>query len=188
VHYLQRPERLQSGTTIVVRTARPTAIASAIRVAIRNADRNALVEITSMQALVDQSVAGRRFSMTVLSAFSALALFLAAVGIYGVLAFAVAQRQREIGVRMALGASGGGVRALILGDAMRAVVPGLAIGLIGSAFATRLIRAMLYGVGPLDPLTYVITPVVILAVSLGASLWPAARAARVDPMIAMRAE
>jgi predicted permease len=187
VHYLQRPERLQSGT-IVVRTTRPVAITPAIRAAVLDADRNALVELTSMQALLDQSVAGRRFSMTVLSAFSALALFLAAVGIYGVLAYAVVQRQREIGVRMALGSTGGGVRSLILADAMRAVVPGLVIGLVAAFFTTRFVRGMLYGIAPVDLPTFIVTPAVILIVSLGASLWPASRAARVDPVIAMRAE
>jgi putative ABC transport system permease protein len=187
VHYRQRPEGLQSGT-IVVQTDRPGAITPMIRAIAKEAEPNALVEVTSMQALLDQSVAGRRFSMTVLSAFSVLALILAAVGIYGVLAYAVVQRQREIGVRMALGSTGGGVRMLILGDSMRAVLLGLIVGLVGAFFATRLITGMLYGIAPVDPTTFVLTPAVILAVGLGASLWPATRAARVDPMIAMRAE
>jgi predicted permease len=187
VHYLQRPERMTSAS-VVVRTSRPTAVAPAMRAAAKEADRNALVEIHSMQSLADHSVAGRRFSMTVLSAFSALALFLAAVGIYGVLAYGVVQRQREIGVRMALGATRGGVRGLILGDAMRAVVPGLAVGLAAAFFTTRFVAAMLYGIAPIDPPTFIVTAAVILVVALGASLWPASRAARVDPMIAMRAE
>jgi predicted permease len=187
VPYLQRPERLQSGT-IVMQTARPAAAIATMRAVTKEAEPNAMVEVTSMQALLDQSVAGRRFSMTVLSAFSVLALILAAVGIYGVLAYAVVQRQREIGVRMALGATRAGVRGLILSDAMRAVVPGLAIGLVAAFFATRFVRAMLYGIAPVDPTTFIVTPLVILAVSLGASLWPASRAAHVDPMIAMRAE
>jgi predicted permease len=187
VHYLQRPERLQSGT-VVVRSSAPQAVGAAIRAAASDADRNALVELTSMEALLDQSVAGRRFSMTVLSAFSGLALFLAAVGIYGVLAYAVVQRQREIGVRMAIGLSRGGVARLIIGDAMKAVAPGVVIGLIGSFLATRFIQGMLYGVTAADPVTYVATPTVIIGASLLASFWPASRASRVDPMIAMRAE
>jgi putative ABC transport system permease protein len=187
VHYLQRPERLMSGT-LVVRTERPSSVVPAIRAAVRDAERDAVVAVSPMQDLVDQSVAARRFSMTVLSAFSALALFLAGVGIYGVLAYLVVQRQREIGVRMALGADGGGIRALILGDSMRAVVPGLAIGLTGAFFATRFIASMLYGIAPLDLETFALAPLVILAVSLAAALWPASRAARVDPMIAMRSE
>jgi putative ABC transport system permease protein len=187
VHYLQRPERLQSGTIVAV-TNKPAAVGPAIRSAVAEADRNALVEITSMQQLLDRSVSGRRFSMTVLSAFSALALFLAAVGIYGVLAYAVVQRQREIGVRMALGSTRVGVRSLIVADAMAAVVPGLALGLIGAFFTVRLITGMLYGIAPVDPITFIVTPVVILVVSVLASFWPATRAARIDPMIAMRSE
>ena len=159
-----------------------------LRAAAAEADRNALVEITSMEALLDQSVSGRRFSMTMLSAFSGLALFLAAVGIYGVLAYAVVQRQREIGVRMAIGLSRGGVARLILLDAMKAVAPGLVIGLIGAFLATRFIQGMLYGIAPVDPVTYIVTPGVIIGVALLASFWPASRASRVDPMIAMRAE
>jgi predicted permease len=187
VHYLQRPERLQTGS-IVVRSSRPEAVAPAIRAAVTDVDRNALLEMNSMEALLDQSVAGRRFSMTMLSAFSGLALFLAAVGIYGVLAYAVVQRQREIGVRMAIGLSRGGVARLILADAMKAVAPGLVIGLIGAYLATRFIQGMLYGIAPADPITYVITTAVIIGVALLASLGPASRASRVDPMIAMRAE
>ena len=187
VHYLQRPERLQSGT-LVVRSAAASAVTPIMRTAVAEADRNALIEVTSMENLLDQSVAGRRFSMTMLSAFSTLALFLAAVGIYGVLAYAVVQRQREIGVRMAIGLSRGGVARLILLDAMKAVAPGLAIGLVGAFLLTRFVQGMLYGIAPADPVTYVVTAGVILGVGLLASLWPASRASRVDPMIAMRAE
>jgi putative ABC transport system permease protein len=174
--------------TIIVRTTQPGLVIPTLRTVPKEADPNVLVELSSMQQLVDQSVSGRRFSMTVLTAFSALALFLAAVGIYGVLAYTVAQRQREIGVRMALGSTRTGVRAMVLGDALRAVLPGVAIGLIGAFFTTRLIESMLYGVTPLDPITFIVTPMTILAVAVAASLWPATRAARVDPMLAMRAE
>jgi putative ABC transport system permease protein len=187
VPYLQRPERLQNGT-LVVRTSAPQAAISAIRSAVSEADRNVLLEITSMEALLDASVAGRRFSMTMLSAFSVLALFLAAVGIYGVLAYAVVQRQREIGVRMAIGLSRSGVARLIMLDAMKAVAPGLVIGLIGAFLATRFIQGMLFGIAAVDPVTYLVTAGVIVGVGLLASLWPASRASRVDPMIAMRAE
>lgn len=187
VHYLQRPERLQAAT-IVVRSTQPQSVGPAIRAAVSGGDPNALLEITSMDALLGESVAGRRFSMTMLSAFSSLALFLAAVGIYGVLAYAVVQRQREIGVRMAIGLSRGGVARLILADAMKAVTPGLVIGLIGAFLATRFVQGMLYGIAAVDPITYAVTAAVVIGVALLASLWPASRASRVDPMIAMRAE
>jgi predicted permease len=187
VHYLQRPERMMTGN-FVIRTAQPEAGAAALKSVISRIDRNVLVEIKPMQQVLDQSVATRRFSMTVLSTFSALALFLAAVGIYGVLAYAVVQRQREIGVRMALGLTKGGVGQLVLRDAMTSVVPGVVIGLLGAWGATRFIEGMLYGIAAVDLTTYVVTTVVILLVALLASLWPASRAAKVDPLIAMRAE
>jgi putative ABC transport system permease protein len=187
VHYLQRPERMMSGT-FVVRASQPQLAGAAISAVISQVDRNALVKVRPMQDLLDQSVATRRFSMTVLTTFSALALFLAAVGIYGVLAYAVVQRQREIGIRMALGLTRGGVGQIVLRDAMTSVVPGVVIGLIGAWAATRFIQGMLYGIAAVDPATFVATPVVILLVALLASLWPASRAARVDPLIAMRAE
>jgi ABC-type antimicrobial peptide transport system permease subunit len=187
VHYLQRPERLMSGN-FVLRTTNPQAAAAAIRSVTSQIDRNVLVETKEMKEVLDQSVAARRFSMTVLSTFSALALFLAAVGIYGVLAYAVVQRQREIGVRMALGLTRGGVGQLVLRDAMTSVLPGVVIGLLGAWGATRFIQGMLYGIAAVDPTTYIVTPLVIVAVALAASLWPASRAARVDPLIAMRAE
>jgi predicted permease len=187
VHYMQRPERLMSGN-FVLRTTNPQAAAAAIRSVTAQIDRNVLVETKEMKEVLDQSVAARRFSMTVLSTFSALALFLAAVGIYGVLAYAVVQRQREIGVRMALGLTRGGVGQLVLRDAMTSVLPGVVIGLLGAWGATRFIQGMLYGIAAVDPTTYIVTPLVIVVVALGASLWPASRAARVDPLIAMRAE
>lgn len=126
--------------------------------------------------------------MTLLTAFSILALFLAAVGIYGVMAYLVEQRRREIGVRMALGATRAGVGRLIFGDAMSAVVPGLAAGIIVALVSSRFVAGMLYGIEPVDLPTFLVTPAVILAVALAASVWPAARASRVDPMVAIRAD
>ena len=133
-------------------------------------------------------MASRRFTTVVLGAFGGLALVLAALGIYGVLAYSVAQRQREIGVRMALGAQQSAVRRLVLGDGMRAVIPGVVIG-IGIALAlARILDSLLYGVAATDPLTYAAVIVVLLVVAMFASWVPARRATRVDPMIAIRAE
>jgi ABC-type antimicrobial peptide transport system permease subunit len=124
----------------------------------------------------------------VLGAFGGLALVLAALGIYGVLAYSVAQRQREIGVRMALGAQQGAVRRLVLRDAMRAVIPGVVVGLAVALGLAKLLRTMLYGVSEMDPMTYAGVVVVLLIVATLASWIPARRATRVDPMIAIRAE
>jgi putative ABC transport system permease protein len=110
------------------------------------------------------------------------------LGIYGVLAFAVAQRQREIGVRMALGAGLGDVRRMVVRDGMRAVLPGVVLGLAGALAVSRLLRGMLYGVSASDPLTFLSVAAVLTAVALLASWLPARRATRVDPMIAIRAE
>jgi ABC-type antimicrobial peptide transport system permease subunit len=141
-----------------------------------------------MNDLVNQSVADRRFTMLVLGAFATVALLLAVVGIYAVVSYAVAQRTREIGVRLALGATGGQVRVLVLGSAMRAVVPGLIVGAALAAGTAQALRTMLYGVTPFD--------IAALAAAIGllgfaavvSSLLPALRATRVDPLIAMRAE
>jgi putative ABC transport system permease protein len=146
------------------------------------------VELSSLEAVVANSVAERRFATTVLSAFALLALFLAALGVYGVLAYSVAQRQREIGVRMALGANRGTVQAMVLRDAMRAVLPGVVVGLVGSLALTRLLRGMLYEVSATDPATLAAVSALLILVALFASWLPARRATRVDPLIAIRAE
>ena len=141
-----------------------------------------------MEALVAQSVADRRFTMLVLGAFAAVALLLALVGIYAVVSYAVSQRTREIGVRVALGATAGEVRKLVLGAAMRAVIPGLVVGgglAMGSA---QLLRSLLYGVTPFDAAALAGAVGVLGGAAVISSLLPAVRATRVDPLIAMRAE
>jgi ABC-type antimicrobial peptide transport system permease subunit len=144
--------------------------------------------ITPFETVVSASVADRRFTMLVLSAFGAFALFLAAVGIYGVLAYTVNRRTREIGVRMALGAERGRVMRMILRDAMQAVVPGIVVGIVGALFLSRLIAGLLYGVAPSDPMTFGVVVAVLALVTLAASLVPARRATKVDPMVAIRAQ
>jgi predicted permease len=181
VHYAQRPERLTSGATVLVRGTTPRDRARAV-------DANVPVELSSLEALRSRSVAERRFAATVLSSFAGLALFLAALGVYGVLAYSVAQRQREIGVRMALGASRGSVQGMVLRDAMRAVIPGVAVGLLGAVALTRLLRGLLYGVSATDPATLAAVCALLIVVALFASWLPARRATRVDPLIAIRTE
>src|SRR5690606_4970120 len=146
VSMAQRPERLQSQATVVLRSGgAPEAIARMVRERVHQIDANVPVELSSMERLVEESVASRRFSVVLLGGFAGLALFLAAIGIYGVLSYMVARRTREIGVRMALGARPASVRAMVLGDAMRAVVPGLVIGLVAALALARLLRGLLYG-------------------------------------------
>jgi putative ABC transport system permease protein len=124
----------------------------------------------------------------VLTAFAAGALLLAAIGLYGVLAFAVAQRTREIGVRIALGASPGSVLALVVREGMALVAIGLIFGLAGAIGTTRLMTTLLYRTEPLDPWTFAAVPVVLASVALLACYLPARRAARVEPMVALRTE
>jgi putative ABC transport system permease protein len=189
IHYPQRPENLPSGATVLVRTSvAPDALGAAVRGRVQAADPNVPVSVSTLSALVTESVGARRFATVVLSTFAALALLLAALGIYGVLAYSVAQRQREIGVRMALGAHQGAVRAMVLQDAMRAVLPGVVVGLAAAYALTRLLRSLLYGVAATDPATFATVAVVLTAVAVVASWVPARRATRVDPMIAIRAD
>lgn len=141
-----------------------------------------------MDQVVAQSVAEPRFYMLLLTIFAGVALVLAAVGIFGVTSFAVLQRTREIGIRLALGASGGGVLRQTIMRAMRAVLLGLGLGLVLTLALRRVVAGMLYGVGPADPLTLIGVALLLAGVGLLASWIPARRATRVDPMVALRAE
>jgi predicted permease len=189
VYYPQRPERLSSEATLVVRTtALSPALGDVIRQRVRAIDPNVPVRLETLESVVTGSVQSRRFSTSVIATFAALALLLAAVGIHGVLAYVVAQRQREIGVRMALGAARGTVRAMVLGDAMRAVFPGVVVGLVGALALSRVLRGMLYGVSATDPTVFVAVAVLLTAVAIAAAWIPARRATKVDPLEAIRAD
>jgi ABC-type antimicrobial peptide transport system permease subunit len=141
-----------------------------------------------MQQQIDASVAPNRFSTVVLTAFAAAALLLAAIGLYGVLAFAITQRTREIGVRMALGASRTSVLKLVVGQGMRLVIIGLVVGLALALGLTRVMTSLLYRTQPYDAWTFVLTALVLSTVAALACYLPARRAADVEPMKALRAE
>ena len=185
--YAQRPERMGSAT-IVLDAPSAAAVAGAVRERVGSLDPNVPVELGTLRALVDASVAPRRFTALVLTTFAALAAFLAAIGIFGVLQYSVVRRQREIGVRMALGARRTTVRLMVLREAMSAVVPGVVLGVLGAAALSRFLRSMLYGVRETDPLTFAAVAALLLAVAVAASWIPARRATRVDPLVAIRAE
>ena len=148
----------------------------------------ALDNVGTMAARLSASVAQPRFFASVLAVFAALAVLLAALGVYGVLAESVAQRQREIGIRMALGADPPAIMRLILGQGALLVATGVAGGLAASVAASRVVASLLFGVSRTDPLTYAIVPVVLASVALAACYLPARRATAVDPMTALRAE
>jgi ABC-type antimicrobial peptide transport system permease subunit len=137
---------------------------------------------------VSDSVAQRRFSMLLLAVFAVVALFLAAVGLYGVVAYAVSQRTQEIGVRMAIGAQRGDVLSLIVGGGMKLAAIGVAIGLAGALALSGMVRTMLFELTPMDPASYAGTALVLLVVAMLACYVPARRATRVDPIVALRNE
>jgi putative ABC transport system permease protein len=137
---------------------------------------------------VSQSLARPRFNALLLSIFAGTALVLTAVGIYGVIAYSVSQRTNEIGIRMALGAAQSNIFRLIVGQAMSVVAISLVIGLAGAFAATRLLSSLLFGVGASDPLTFASIVLLIAAVAFVASWLPARRAARVNPIVALRAD
>ncbi len=179
-----------SGGNLLVRTAgAPLTLAESVRKAILEIDpTQPVANIRSMENALTDSMAERRFILLLLGGFAGTALLLAAIGLYGVIAFAVSQRTREIGIRMALGASRRSVLRLVLGSGMRLVGLGIVLGGAAALGLTRLLSQLLYGVEPTDPATFTSVALLLLLVSLLASLIPARRAARVDPMVALRTE
>jgi putative ABC transport system permease protein len=176
--------------TLAVRTsATPIAVTSAVRQAVQSVDKDQpLARVETMDRLMANATGQRRLAMTLLAEFAALALVLAAIGIYGVIAHTVAQRSQELGIRMALGAGRNNVLALVLRQGMLLVSSGIVVGVLGSLGLTRLVRAQLYGVGPRDPVTFVVIVLLLATVAFIATLIPAARATRVDPVTVLRTE
>ncbi len=176
--------------TLVVRTkGDPMRLAPAIAREVHALDANQpFADPKPLDAYLSQSVAQRRFSMTLLGVFSGLALVLAALGIYGVLAYSVAQRTREIGVRMALGARDSTVATMVVREALGVVGVGLLVGVAGAIALTRVLATLLYDISPTDPLTFAGVTLALGAVAVTASYFPARRAARVDPIVALRQE
>jgi putative ABC transport system permease protein len=189
VPFTQAPN-VESGPTIVVHTAiDPKAVAADLRGAVSAIDRAMPIDqIETMEQFVSVSVAQPRFRTAILVAFSFLALVMASIGIYGVMNYLVIQRTHEFGIRMSLGATHGDVLRLVLGRATVLISLGLGLGLLGSALLVRLIAKLLYGITPLDPLTFFTVSIALSAVALSASYLPARRATRVDPMVALRYE
>jgi putative ABC transport system permease protein len=174
--------------SVVMRTTgNPLALLPAAREAVRSVDRSLPVSgANTMEKLVDASVGQRKLSMILLGVFSAIAVLLASIGIYGVMSYSVTQRTRELGIRMALGAARSRVLALVVGQGMVLVGTGVAIGLIAALALTRFLSAQLYGVGATDPATFSTVSVLLVGISLLATLIPAMRATRVDPVVALR--
>ncbi len=175
---------------LVVRTASdPLGTVAAVRDVVHKVNSNLPVtRVMTMDGLLSDSVSPRRFSAALIGIFAALALLLAAVGIYGVMSYTVSQRTQEIGVRMALGAQVDHVRGMILGQTLKLTLLGVGIGLAGSFVVARFLASLLFGVGTYDPITFLGVALLLTAVALAASYIPARRAMGVDPIVALRYE
>jgi len=185
--YLQRP---WLSSSFVVRTeGDPAALAAAAQRAVREVDASrAAAGVKTMEQLLSESVAQPRFYAQLLTGFACIALLLAAVGVYGVMSYTVTQRTHEIGIRMALGARGGDVVRMVVGQGMALALAGVGVGLAAAFALTRVMTSLLYGVSATDPLTFGLISLLLTAVALLACLVPARRATKVDPMIALRYE
>ena len=188
--YFPFAQQPSTNLNLVVKTAGdPTLLTAAVREAVRTADpEQPVFDVKTMQQRMDTVAQTRRAPMLLLSLFSAVALLLAALGVYGVLAFSVAQRTSEFGVRLALGATAGDIATLVLRQGARLVLIGIALGIAGYLALSQVVGRLLYGIAATDPLTLAVAPVILAVVALVACLIPARRATKVDPNTALRSE
>jgi predicted permease len=181
------PSRAQN---LMIRTSGdPMAVAGGVRGALQSLDASLPISPPrTLDDVVGASLTQRRFNMTLLIVFATIALILAVAGIYGTVAYAVAQRTQEIGIRVALGASSREILGMVLFGSLKPVIAGLGIGLVLALALTRLLEGLVYGVSTMDPLTFVSLPLLLGAVAFLAGLFPALRATRVDPLEALRVD
>jgi putative ABC transport system permease protein len=187
VPFLQRP--VPFGYFIVRTASDPLILATGVRAAVESVDKDQpIFDVQTMEQRIATSIGSRRFNMFLLTAFALLALTLAAVGLYGVVSYSLSLRTHEIGIRMALGAEKRDVLGMVVGKGLKLALIGVAIGIAGALALTRFLSSLLYGVKPTDPLTFIAVSVILVAVALLACYIPARRAAKVDPMVALRYE
>jgi putative ABC transport system permease protein len=183
----QQPQR--AGTFVARTSGDPASLAPALRRELAAIDKNLpLYNVRTMEQVLSDSISRRRFQMILIAAFAGVGMLLAAVGIYGVISYSVAQRRHEIGVRMALGARAADILKLVVGQGLGLTLAGVGLGLVGAFVLTRVLASLLYGVSATDPLTFACVSLALLGVALLACLVPARRATKVDPMIALRYE
>src|SRR5690606_4381425 len=188
--YLPFTESAPSYAAIVARGSLPEgALMQHLRDAVRAVDPSqAVYNVRTMEQVIARAIAPRRATTTLITIFGTIALLLAVVGVYGIVAFGVAQRTREIGIRMAMGARTGDVLRLVLREGAVLAAVGAAAGTLGAWMLARVLAGLVYGVSPRDPVAFVLAPAVLIAIALLATLVPARRATRVDPVEALRAE
>lgn len=188
--YMPFTQMPMNGMTLVVRTkSDPLILAAAVRNEVLTVDKNQpIFDVKTLDQRVNDSVAVSRSLMVLFSAFALLALVLGAVGIYGIVSYSVTQRTHEIGIRMALGARAGNVLSLIMKNGVTLVLTGIVIGIAGALALTRFLTTLLFGVTPTDSVTFVVVSIVFFVIAIIASLIPAVRATRVDPLVALRYE
>jgi predicted permease len=188
VMFMPYAQELAMGGVLVIRTDRDAAALAtgATRIVRRIAPTAPIENVMTVKQIKDQSVAHRRLNTALVSLLGILALIIAAVGIGGVLAFSVSSRTNEIGIRMSLGAQSSMVQRMILWEGGRLLAIGLALGIVGALFGARVIQGLLFGVAPRDPTTFIGVAVMMAAIGVGACWIPARRAARIDPVVAMR--
>ncbi len=186
--YSQNPYRTRSMKLVVRTEGNPAALAPSLAKMVHDIDPTLPLEFRTMEERLASTIADRRFTMVVLASFALVALLLAGLGIYGVVSYTVAQRRREIGIRIALGAEPSRVQRLVQGGAMAVIGIGIVAGGVGAVAGTRLMRALLYGVEPGDATTFGLAIGLLLLVGFLASWWPARRSAGIDPAVAIRAE
>jgi putative ABC transport system permease protein len=186
--YYPVTQQANAGMGLIVKTRiDPRTMVSQVRSAVAAIDpEQPMSDVRTMDEWMARSLEGRRAPMLLLALFGAVALTLSAIGIYGVLAFGVAQRAREFGIRQALGADPRTILALVLGQGMRTAGIGVVLGLVGSLALTRYLQSLLFGVGSYDPSVYAVVTVLLLGVALAACYLPARRATRVAPTVALR--
>jgi predicted permease len=185
--YLPRTQRPGLGLTYFVQASQdPLQLANSVAAAVHTLEPEAPVNIRSLAQVVGDTIARPRAVSILVSTFALVALVLAAVGVYGVMAYSVRQRTQEIGVRMALGASATSVFRLVIGQAFRLVIAGIAVGIVAASLLTRLLNRLLFDVEPFDPWTFAVTSLVLLAVAGIAALVPARRGMRMAPIEALR--
>jgi ABC-type antimicrobial peptide transport system permease subunit len=184
---LQMPQRTM---TLVVKTnGAPSSLLAPLRTAVLAVDPELpIYDLKTMEARLEESMQGRRSPMILLALFAGISLLLAALGVYGVLAFAVGQRTQELGIRMALGANRGSILGLILRQGVGLVALGVVLGLAGYFALSRIIAQLLFGVEPTDFVALLLAPASLTVVAIAACLIPARRATKVDPMVALRNE